>query len=164
MKTSCVVGVDPGLDGALAFLAVGSDEARTHPMPTRPGPKGRDVDCVRFSELLAGRKPVLAVVELVHSMPQNGHVGAFKFGKGYGQVLAVLELLRLPVQHVTPQAWKKAVLAGLGSDKLAAARYCQDRFRAACLHAGPKSGKPHDGVCDALCLAEFGRRLVLGRK
>lgn len=161
----CVVGVDPGLDGALAFLAVGSDETRTHPMPTRPGAGGgRDIDCTRLAALLRERQPVLAAVEIVHAMPKQGVKSMFVFGKGYGSLLATLELAGVSVQHVTSQAWKKAVLAGLGSDKLAAARYCQDRFRAACLHAGPKSGKPHDGVCDALCLAEFGRRLVLGGK
>ncbi len=70
--------------------------------------------------------------------------------------------LRIPHLAVTPQAWKKAVLAGTARDKAAAIAFATRRFPGVPLLATPRSRTPHDGVADAVCLAEYARRLVAG--
>ena len=50
-------------------------------------------------------------------------------------------------------------LAGTRQDKAAAIAYCARRYPAASLLATPRSRTPHTGLADALCLAEWGRRI-----
>lgn len=159
----CVLGIDPGLDGGWAVY----QEKRliVHSMPTRSGPKsGREIDVTELHYRLHSLGIELAAVELVHSMPAQGVRSVFTFGRNYGATLAVLELLGIPIQHVTPQRWKKDILAGLGTDKSAAIRWCQARFPKVRFTKSDKATKPHDGMCDATCLAEFARRIVAGGK
>jgi crossover junction endodeoxyribonuclease RuvC len=47
-------------------------------------------------------------------------------------------------------------------DKAAAGAFCMARFPFADLHRGPRNGKPHDGVTEAICLAYYGRLLLDG--
>jgi crossover junction endodeoxyribonuclease RuvC len=91
-------------------------------------------------------------------------VSVFRFGFGAGLWVGILGALGIPFERVPPQAWKKAVLAGTAKDKAAAIAYCSRRFPAASLLATPRSTKPHDGLADALCLAEYGRRLLVGAR
>jgi Holliday junction resolvasome RuvABC endonuclease subunit len=56
-----------------------------------------------------------AVVEAVHSMPNQGVASSFKFGTAYGGAIALAERLKCPWELVTPQVWKKALK--LDSDK-----------------------------------------------
>jgi crossover junction endodeoxyribonuclease RuvC len=50
-----------------------------------------------------------AVIEQVGVRPQEGAVGAFAFGRGFGIILGALAAAGIPVELITPQAWKKAV-------------------------------------------------------
>ena len=54
-------------------------------------------------------------------MPTDGKCSAFAFGVGYGAWLALVGgVLRVKPNLVQPAAWKRAMLAGLPSGKLAA--------------------------------------------
>jgi len=46
-------------------------------------------------------------LENVHSMPKQGVVSVWNFGRAVGVISAVCELTRYPVHLVTPQRWKK---------------------------------------------------------
>ena len=76
-----------------------------------------------------------------------------------GDLLGILEALGIPYRLVTPQAWKKTVLAGTTKDKSAAVQFCRRAFPGVSLTPGRKR-VPHDGMADALCLAEYGRQLM----
>lgn len=165
---SIVVGIDPGLSGGICLMHL-KDSGTTRSvtvrvMPTKDGPKkGRDVDSGQLRFLLGGLMPMigLVVVEQVHSMPKQGVATTFKFGVNYGRLLGVLETLDLPVQLVTPQRWKKSVLDGLGREKSDAIRWVQGRFPGVSLLPTERCKKPSDGMAEAVCLAEFARRIWL---
>jgi len=91
-------------------------------------------------------------------MPFQGVASTFTFGRGFGGVLGAIKALGLPM----PQAWQKAILAGTPGDKPAAIQYATSRFPSASLLATARSRTPSDGIADALCLAEWGRRVVVG--
>lgn len=57
----------------------------------------------------------LVLLEVPHSMPNDGHVGAFKFGKACGILDGILGTLDLTVVPANPGAWKSAL--GLSSNK-----------------------------------------------
>lgn len=149
--------VEPGLSGGLAILKDGEVTAR--PMPLG----GKEIDLVLLSQWLKESSPGLVIVEKVHSMPGQGVSSTFKFGQGYGAILGISAALSIPIELVTPQAWKKVVLAGSAKDKDAAIDYCRRAFPQVSLLPGPRCRKPHDGLADALCLLEYGRRVLVGQ-
>lgn len=149
MKPVSVVGVDPGLGGALVYLSK-QDHNAVLPMPLA----GRDIDLGRIAAWLSERHVDLVCIEQVHAMPKQGVTSTFSFGKGYGGILGVCAALKLPVLLASPQAWKKVVLAGTSRDKQAAVAHVARRWPSVQLMVG-QARKPHDGIADATCLAEF---------
>jgi crossover junction endodeoxyribonuclease RuvC len=104
----------------------------------------------------------LAAVERVGPMPRQGVVSTFTFGRGFGEVLGALKALGVPLELPLPSAWKRDVLAGTDMGK-AAVGYVKRRFPAANLLPTPRSKKASDGIAEAVCLAEFGRRSLTGQ-
>jgi crossover junction endodeoxyribonuclease RuvC len=105
---------------------------------------------------------VRAIVERVHAMPSQGVSSTFTFGKGFGGVLGVFAALGVPVLLPTPQAWKKKILAGTKQDKAAAVAWARRVYPGVPLVLA-RCRKPHDGMADALCIAEWGRLEEGGR-
>jgi crossover junction endodeoxyribonuclease RuvC len=147
-----VVGIDPGLKGGVA--AVGGDEPMALPMPI----SGGEVDGGELARLLRKLQPGLIVIEKVHSMPGQGVRSMFAFGYGLGIVVGVAEGLTIPVRWVTPQAWKKLILAGTAKDKNSAITFARQAYPEVNLVPG-KARTPKDGLAEALCIAEYGGRV-----
>lgn len=109
MTLRLVIGIDPGVSGAIAWLADG-DPAGVLDMPRRRD--GR-VDGQRLSaelrELLREHPgaDVLVVHELVGGFRGQGGASMFAFGQADGIVRGVVESLGLRWIEVRPQAWKK---------------------------------------------------------
>lgn len=153
------VGIDPGLHGGLAALGADGQVHALTVMPTAGG-EINPGELVTWLENLRsfGDNDLGGVyLEKVGAMPKQGVSSTFKFGCGWGMVRGVCAALGVPVVLVTPQCWKGEVLAGLPHDKDGAIRFCASRWPTAGLV--PKGCRvPHDGLADALCLAEYGRR------
>lgn len=112
MTHAKILGVDPGLSGALVFLTLSGDLAEIEDMPH----VGKEVNAHMIARLILGYGPVRhAVVERAQSMPKQGISGAFNYGTGYGKILGVLAALDIPTVHVAPSQWKKRW--NLGKDK-----------------------------------------------
>ncbi len=157
-----VLGIDPGLDGAVALIGpTGVVAAIT---PTLAAGRGgrRQFDTAAMARLLAGQPIDLAVIEAVGPMPKQGISSTFGFGLGFGVWLGILAALEIPHQTVSPQGWKKVILTGTARDKAAAIAFVSRRFPGVPLLATPRSRVPHDGIADAVCLGEFARRLMVG--
>jgi crossover junction endodeoxyribonuclease RuvC len=160
-SATAILGIDPGLDGAVALLL--ADRAEAHVTPTLSAGSGkRRYDTAGMIALLEAHPVALAVIEAVNAMPKQGVTSTFRFGEGYGLWQGLLAGLRIAYLTVTPQAWKKVILAGTARDKAAAIQFAQRRFPSVSLLVSPRSRKPHTGLADAVCLAEFGRRQLLG--
>lgn len=103
------LGVDPGLDGALAVLTEDGRLMRTHDMPTlEDGPKGRrTIAAPLLATLIAKSGVVQAFVEKVATRPGEGAVGAFAFGRGVGILQGIFAAFDMPVVLITPQYWRK---------------------------------------------------------
>lgn len=109
-----VIGIDPGLTGAIAFLFDGKPFVID--MPT----VGKDVCPAGLAselsaQLAEGR--LHAYVEQASSRPGQGVSSVFRYGKGYGTVIGVLAALFIPYSLVTPAKWKRAVGLPSGADK-----------------------------------------------
>ena len=139
-------GIDPGKGGAIAIVHEdGSVDASVF-------------DEATYKSMLAHicNKGVLVVVEDVHAMPRQGVSSMFNFGYNKGWILGVLYALGIPTQLVSPQKWKRAF--GLDNDKQKSIACASRLFPNANLFATTRCKKPHDGICEALLMAEYGRR------
>ena len=152
-----ILGVDVGFKGGLAVVNL--EGWRVWPMPIIKGKK-TTLDMPQVADIIKRVQPTLVVIEKVHAMPTQGVSSTFKFGEQFGFMQGVLTSLHIPFILVTPQAWKKKVLEGYdwkGDGKVAATMYVQKRYPDVCLLETPRCRKPHDGIVDAICIAEYGR-------
>jgi crossover junction endodeoxyribonuclease RuvC len=104
-----LVGIDPGLSGALAYIDAESGVLLDlADMPTTAESGRRVVDarelCASVSQYAGALS--LAAVEHVHSMPGQGVRSVFSFGRSYGTVLAAIAP-HCRIVDVPPQVWKR---------------------------------------------------------
>lgn len=147
--TALVIGIDPGLSGALAILDERGTIALLADLPVIRDRSLAWIDGGEFQSILLGAirgRPARAVVERVSAMPRQGVASSFQFGVGFGSVLSILQALHLPLELVTAAQWKKAL--GLSSDKRASLHKARLLFPTAELHLAK-----HDGRAEALLLA-----------
>lgn len=155
MKT--YIGIDPGQSGGIAIVK-GNLLAAVYVMPVA----GKEIDTIRINEILKNwlEDNPIAVIEKVHSMPQQGVASSFKFGFNTGILHGIIRTHGIPLHLVTPQAWKKKILSGTAKDKDAAIDFCRRVYPQVNLLATPRSKKPHDGMADALCIARYAQETL----
>lgn len=141
------IGIDPGKNGGIAYIDTKDNISGTEPYSDKAL-----IDLCDFSR----NDNVICCLEKVGAMPGQGVVSMFNFGQSVGYIKGVLEALRIPYQEITPQKWKKEF--GLTSDKAKSAEVCRKLFPDTDLLATPRSRKPHDGMAEALLMAEYARR------
>lgn len=115
-----ILGIDPGLGGALAFLELGRGLRAVHDIPTLVGANGKTVlDMAGLFDLIAGDSDVIHVaLEQVGARPGQGVSSVFRFGQVFGAIEMAVAAAQLPLMRVTPSKWKGRL--GLSSDKGAA--------------------------------------------
>ena len=146
------IGIDPGKKGGVAFILPESGLYDAYPMP-----ETRKQLFAMLSSIVGPSRNVVAAVESVHSMPKQGVASTFTFGKGVGEVLGILTAIGAQIHEPTPQAWKKAMLAGTDKSKDASIQVAENLFSN--INLVPKGcRKPNDGMAEALLLAEYIRR------
>lgn len=147
------IGIDPGKSGALAFIRDGEEAAI--PLPFI----GDEFNALELRRILDSWEDEMTVIlEKVHAMPKQGVVSVFTFGKLYGELRGIVKSLGIRLVEPTPQQWKKVVLAGMDwkGRKECSAEYVMKKYPEVNLFPGKKR-VAHDGVADAVCLAEYGR-------
>ncbi len=146
-----ILGIDPGLTGAMAILDSDGAPELVADLPVIRDRSLAWIDGGSLqSTLLDALRgcPCRAVVERVSAMPRQGVASSFAFGVGLGSILATLQTLHLPIELVTPAAWKLAL--GLGKDKRASIDKARLLFPTADLRLAK-----HDGRAEALLLAYY---------
>jgi len=172
-----IVGIDPGLDGGIAILN-DEREPELHAMPTVKTGKGnaREVDVMALRGLLLRASPGLVVIEEQKFTPNipikkapgfpatrfaSGGKGNFTKGQVYGTLCTVVAMLLLPYQVVMPKRWQKLFGFTSGNTKEQSIATCLRLFPGINLKRTAKCKNLHDGMADALLIAEYGRRLTL---
>lgn len=136
------VGIDPGKTGAIAILD-GDALVAVHDMPVVDGQVS-----AALVALLVGQRLEHATVERVSARPGQGVSSTFSFGLSAGVVHGVFGALRIPVDIVTPVAWKRHFR--LGADKDESRARAIERWPQ---HAGQFARKRDDGRAEAALIA-----------
>lgn len=141
------IGIDPGKNGALASIC------------------GDSIHLIPFSEeeymqwlfmTTCTGEETFCALERVGAMPGQGVTSMFNFGRNYGFIQGLLEASFIPYELVTPQKWKKAL--GVTGDKNSSIAVCKRLFPGVSLKRTERCAKDHDGMAEALLLAEYARR------
>ena len=107
-----ILGIDPGLTGAIAIL----EEKKVLSIFDMPvmadGKKNKRqlnsaqlVNIIR--ENIAGADEIAVIVEQVNAMPGQGVTSMFNFGQTFGALKGICAALELPIFFVRPSKWKK---------------------------------------------------------
>jgi crossover junction endodeoxyribonuclease RuvC len=163
-----ILGIDPGLSGALALYAPtrGEYALTVTDMPVHVlkvnGKVRRRLDghsLARCDAILAA--PTHAILENVHSMPKQGIASAFSFGKVFGAIEQCLIDRNIPYTLVEPALWKRVL--GVPADKDGARRRASQLMpRFANEWAAIRGVRNKDqagGRAEAALLAYYGSRL-----
>ncbi len=152
------IGIDPGLQGAVAIIDPAGALVALHDTPTLTLRTTRGSKCeydvpglVALLAPYAGPQAHV-VLEEAQAMPGQGVRSMFTCGLGFGVWLGLLGAVGIPYSRVRPQVWKKA-LSLPGKDKE------QARLRAMQLFPGADLRRKRDhGRAEALLLAVYGWR------
>jgi crossover junction endodeoxyribonuclease RuvC len=154
-----VIGIDPGLSGAVAFYNTVDGTIEVADMPInnliRNGKAKREVSAVMLSGILTRHKVDAAFLERVNAMAGQGVTSVFSFGRSSGIVEGILAAYDIPTTLVTPQAWQKAVSQRAGKDG--------SRERAMQLFPSQADlfiRKKDDGRSDAALIAYYGAKTL----
>lgn len=161
-----VLGIDPGKSGGLAMY-----EDTSYPVAIPMLITGKEID---FGDIIAWlwREIIphgsladaidFAVIEKVGAMPKQGVVSMFSFGFSTGAMHGLMAGLGIPRRIVHPRTWKTLILAGTAKDKNAAIAHVVKAYPNTNILATARSRKPHLGMVDAICIAEWGWRTFKG--
>lgn len=148
------IGIDPGKSGGLAIIDTDGGQPTITTLAFDP--KDPCVYIRKIQELSLCSPRCFAVIENVHAMPKQGVSSSFNFGKGFGWLIGLLDFGCIPYELVNPQKWKKEF--SCTSDKNTSIEVAMRLFPNVNFLRTEKCSKPHDGICEALLMAEYGRR------
>ncbi len=107
-----VIGIDPGLSGAIAILE-DNKVLQIFDMPVMAeGKKNkRQLNNAQLVNIIKdntqGSEEKAVVVEQVNAMPGQGVTSMFNFGQTFGAIKGICAALNLPIFFVRPTKWKK---------------------------------------------------------
>ncbi len=153
-----IVGIDPGIAGAICFFYNGK-VIDVIDMPTMAEGKknkkqvnGRQI----FNEIKSIKSKFLnenisVVVEQVSAMPGQGVTSMFNFGQSFGVIKGICSAMELPIYYVRPAKWKKYFNL-INSEK--------DASRTKAIEMFPKishklSRKKDNNKADAILISQF---------
>lgn len=155
------IGVDNGNSGAISIIYP-TTAIWTCLMPTIKVGKETWIDDIVLRDILnAAGENKFVVFEQGQKQPKFGCKGNFSQGYSFGVVRTTIRQNGIPHTAVNPRDWQKAMHLGVrsaGMDTGAASiEACRRLFPDVSL-VPPGCRVPHDGIADALLMAEWGRR------
>ena len=150
-----ILGIDPGLSGAMAFLDTDTGMIAVEDMPTvevkRNNKLKREVSPQLVAAIIIKRHVGAAYLEKVNAMAGQGVSSVFSFGRSAGIMEGVLAAFDIPTTLVTPQTWQKAM--GVRDGKDGSRERAMQLFPAS---AELFQRKKDDGRSDAALIAKYG--------
>lgn len=165
----CVLGIDPGLGGALALVSPDGVQ-QVWDMPvlalSRNGKAKNRIDHTELARImdsltLAG-EVVHAFIEEVGAMPGQGVSSTFAFGFNTGSVVQAVACQFFPYTTVTPRKWQAGIGLPVGGGKDA----CLGAMKRLYPTAVDQEGRPafrlvrHNGRADACGIALYGLNVL----
>lgn len=159
-----ILGVDPGLHGALAFYEPHTGDLVVVDTPIHHvrenGATKTKPDIYSLGILLDHWRPLVkfAVIEKVSAMPGQGVTSCFNFGDVYGVLRGAIAANIIPIRDVRPTEWKRVMRLPGGKDNKDESRALASKLMPR--HAQKWNLKKHDGRAEAALLAWYGNKYL----
>ncbi len=109
-----IIGIDPGISGAICFFEDGEVKDIIE-MPTMADGKKnkRQINGQQiYNEIVKrinniAKKDIFVVIEQVSAMPGQGVTSMFNFGQSFGVIKGICAAMQLSTYFVRPVKWKK---------------------------------------------------------
>lgn len=109
-----IVGIDPGIGGAIAILDLrsGETDAKVFSTPTKNiiknNKKKKDYDIEAMANILEKYKGcnIKVVQEATHAMPNQGTTSMYSFGRGAGIWEGIVGAYHMKQVFISPTSWK----------------------------------------------------------
>ena len=109
-----IIGVDPGITGAICFFDNGEVSDIIEIPSMAEGKKNkRQINGPQIYNEISRRieglqkKNIAVVIEQVSAMPGQGVTSMFNFGQSFGVLKGICSAMQLPTHFVRPAKWKK---------------------------------------------------------
>jgi crossover junction endodeoxyribonuclease RuvC len=109
-----VIGIDPGINGAICFIEDGEiKDVIDMPTMASGNKNKKQINGSQIFNEISLRvescksKKTSVVVEQVSAMPGQGVTSMFNFGQSFGVIKGVCAAMQLPIFFVRPAKWKK---------------------------------------------------------
>lgn len=161
------MGIDPGLNGAFGIIE--GTHVYGAPIPSfwirlKSGKRRQKYDWHAVLEFIQVRKGAIVTIERQFSMPMQGIVSQFSVGLGYGVFRGILCGLDIDTKTVHAKTWQKEFFTRdkEKTTKEQALEAIKELYPHIDLFASERSTVPHEGIVDAILIAEYGRRREMG--
>jgi hypothetical protein len=160
MASKIYIGVDIGLLGAIVIMhPEGHIEKAKMPLI------GKVIDIPTLRRLI-GRRDAVVVFEDLGVIFGSSKAAAFSMGYQVGIVEALCVAASMPYHKVKAKMWQKEMFQGVPELKKGEKRDTKGMALVACQRIFPgmdltfteRAQKPHDGLVDALLIAEYAKR------
>lgn len=160
MMDKIIIGIDPGEKGGIAVL---DDAGRVIDVTKMPATPQDILHYLNEQYKLAESEgcPIVCYMEKVgQGMPGQSSKATATFARHCGHLDMVLLALGIPTNTITPNVWEKSYQ--LGSSKGFSKTQWKNKLKAKAQQMFPKV-KMTLAICDALLLAEYGRKIEVGK-
>ena len=109
-----IIGIDPGISGAICFFENGQVKEIINMPVMADGKKNkRQINGPQtYNEILNrinnyAKKDIIVVIEQVSAMPGQGVTSMFNFGQSFGVIKGICSAMQLSMFFIRPAKWKK---------------------------------------------------------
>ncbi len=109
-----IIGIDPGISGAICFFEDGQvKEIIDMPVMAEGKKNKRQINGPQvYNEILKRinnfqKKDIIVVIEQVSAMPGQGVTSMFNFGQSFGVLKGICSAMQLSMFFIRPAKWKK---------------------------------------------------------
>tara|TARA_B100000945_G_scaffold249080_1_gene205628 strand:+ start:2703 stop:3230 length:528 start_codon:yes stop_codon:yes gene_type:complete len=107
-----IIGIDPGLSGAIAILDdLNISDIFDMPVMSEGKKNKNQLNSAQLVNIIKKNiltdKETIVIVEQVSAMPGQGVTSMFNFGQTFGAIKGICASLNLPIFFVRPAKWKK---------------------------------------------------------
>ena len=109
-----IIGIDPGISGAICFFENGQVKEIINMPVMADGKKNkRQINGPQtYNEILKRiknypQKDIIVVIEQVSAMPGQGVTSMFNFGQSFGVLKGICSAMQLSMFFIRPAKWKK---------------------------------------------------------
>jgi len=162
------VGIDPGAKGGIVALHNGNVLDK-YVMPVNPdGTINNKMLASYIVSFTSHCDDVRFGLESVHSLFGMSAKSNFSFGMNFQACISALDIVGASWEFIQPKVWQKEIFGdmdvvlnkkGKKDTKTMSIKRAQELYPDADLTPTERAKKPSDGICDALCIAEYLRRI-----